>query len=316
MITLAHVSDLHATDPSRTTWGSLLNKRFFGWLSWKLRRSRRYRRPVAEALIDDLEHQRADHIAVTGDLTNISLPFEFAIGARILAAMGTPERVSLVAGNHDAYVATRYEEGWSLWSDYLVSDAGETVGRDEGARDSLYGEAFPERLPAVRIRGALALVGVCSALATPPFMASGRVGRAQLARLDAVLRELRGRDLCRVVLIHHPVVDEHIHRRRRCSDSAALREVIAGAGAELVLHGHNHRSEFHRLETVDGEIPVVGVRSGSYAGPNDQKTAQYHLYEIEPSTTGSRRFDVRVRVREWSAERSGFEELDEPRALP
>ncbi|MDP6979884.1 MAG: metallophosphoesterase [Myxococcota bacterium] len=315
MITLAHLSDLHATDPSRAGIAPLASKRFFGWLSWKLRRRKRYRRHVAEALIADLETQAADHVAVTGDLTNISLPFEFEVGASILRALGTPERISLVPGNHDAYVATGYEGAWQLWTDYLQSDAGEAAG--DGPADPLYAEAFPAPLPTVRVRGDLALVGVCTAVATPPFMASGRVGPAQLERLKGVLEDLRERGLCRVVLVHHPVVDGHVSCRRRCSDAEALREVLENAGAELVLHGHNHRSEFHQLATRDGEIPVVGVRSGSYAGPNEEKTAQYHLYEIQPSgQAGARRFDVRVRVRQWSSDRGAFEDTGTPIALP
>ncbi len=313
MITLAHLSDLHATDPSDAPFASLLNKRFFGWLSWRLRRSRRYRREVAEALIADLKGQTADHVALTGDLTNISLPDEFEVGAKILDAIGPPADVTLVPGNHDAYVATRFDAGWKLWADYLASDPAEVP---EGAAvEPLHREAFPEPLPTVRVRGQVAIVGVCTAVATLPFMASGRVGRVQLERLREVLESLRERGLCRVVLVHHPVVDAHVSPRRRCFDSKALRAVIAGAGADLVLHGHNHRSEFHRLSTVDGEIPVVGVRSGSYAGPNEKKTAQYHLYEIEPSS-GERRFDVTLRVREWSPHSREFEEHDGPRALP
>ncbi len=315
MITLAHLSDLHATDPSRAGVAPLVGKRFFGWLSWRLRRRKRYQRHVAEALIADLKTQATDHVAVTGDLTNISLPFEFEVGAAILRALGTPEEISLVPGNHDAYVATRYEGAWQLWSDYLHSDSGE--GAAEGPADPLYAGAFPAPLPTVRVRGDLAIVGVCTAVATPPFMASGRVGATQLERLAGVLEDLRDRGLCRVVLVHHPVVDEHVSRRRRCSDSAALREVLADTGAELVLHGHNHLSEFHQLATRDGEIPVVGVRSGSYAGPNEEKLAQYHLYEITPSgDAAARRFDVRVRVREWSASRGTFEESGAPTALP
>lgn len=316
MITLAHVSDLHASDPSRAGLAQLCNKRLLGWLSWQYKRRHRYKRHVAEALVADLAEQPTDHVAMTGDLTNISLPYEFEIGAKILRAMGPPEDLTLVPGNHDAYVPVRYERAWSLWSDYLVSDAGEAAA--EGEPDPLYHRAFPAPLPTVRVRGPLAIVGVCTAVTTGPGLASGRVGRSQLDRLATVLRDLRKRDLCRVVLAHHPVVDDHISRRRACADSAALREVISAAGAELVLHGHNHRSEFHRLQTVDGEIPVVGVRSGSYAGPNKKKTAQYHLYEIERASGGSngRRFEVRLRVREWTPERSAFEEQPGTTALP
>ncbi|MCP4035963.1 MAG: metallophosphoesterase [bacterium] len=316
MITLGHLSDLHVTDPGRARVGALLSKRLLGWISWKVRRKKLYRRHVAEALIEDLTREAPDHVALTGDLVNIALPSEFEAGAGILRAVGPPEHVSLVPGNHDAYVGMDYQRSWALWSRYLVSDDGEVAAGGPGdAVSSLF--SFPEPLPTVRIRGDLALVGVCTAVATGPFLAGGRVGEDQLVRLAATLETLRERGLCRVVLVHHPVVDDRVAWRRRCWDSAALRSVLERVGAELVLHGHNHKSEFNVLETRDGTLPVVGVRSASYAGPNANKTAQYHLYQIEPSCDqGPRRFDVSLRVRGWDEATQAFCDVGAPRVLP
>lgn len=319
LITLGHLSDLHATDPSRASLAALSSKRFFGWLSWNLRRSRLYKREIATALLDDLKREAPDHVAVTGDLINISLPAEFKAAAGILRALGTPDWVTLVPGNHDAYVDMPFERAWAHWSSYLESDPAEIEDVSDSARTSHYPNAFsfPGRLPSVRIRGDLALVGVCTALPTKPFIAGGKVGSGQLEQLESTLETLRARDLCRVVLIHHPVVDGHVAKRRRLSDSGALREVLERAGAELVIHGHNHRSEFKSLVGRDGEIPVVGVRSGSYGGPNPKKTAQYHIYQLERAKpdTGLR-FQVSLRVREWDARARTFVEVGEPRALP
>jgi 3',5'-cyclic AMP phosphodiesterase CpdA len=55
----------------------LLGKRALGWLSWKLRRRHAHRSEVLEALIADLRKTAPDHVAVTGDLTNVSLEDEF-----------------------------------------------------------------------------------------------------------------------------------------------------------------------------------------------------------------------------------------------
>ena len=311
MITLGHLSDLHATDPRGAPVGALLGKRFLGWLSWKLRRSREYRREVVEALFDDLHSEAPDHVAVTGDLINISLESEFEIAGKMLRKLGDPSWVSLVPGNHDAYVGVPYARSWSHWEEYLVSDVEEPGSHSENPF------AFPGSLPSVRIRGDLAIVGVCTAIPTPPFIAAGRVGPEQLERLGTVLEDLASRGLCRVVLVHHPVVDRHISRRRRLSDSAGLRSQIESAGAELVIHGHNHRSEFEVLRGPDGEIPVVGVRSAAYAGNNCEKTAQYHLYRFEQSPTGAAgpRFRVELRVRGWNGAEKQFEEIGSPRSL-
>ena len=317
-ITLGHLSDLHATDPSRAPVGSLFGKRFFGWLSWKLRRSKEYRREVVEALFVDLKSQAPDQVAVTGDLINISLETEFEIAGRILRNLGDPSWVSLVPGNHDAYVGVPYERAWAHWEDYLVSDSeAEAIGGNGANGENSNMFSFPGALPSIRIRGELALVGVCSAIPTPPFIAAGTVGSEQLDRLANALSDLGSRGLCRVVLVHHPVVDDHVSPRRRLSDAAGLRKVIEGAGAELVIHGHNHRSEFKVLDGPTGEIPVVGVRSASYAGNNPEKTAQYHLYQFEkvPAASGSR-YRVALRVRGWNAGSKRFEEIGASRPLP
>jgi 3',5'-cyclic AMP phosphodiesterase CpdA len=257
----------------------LRSKRLLGWLSWHVRRRRRYRPAVLEALLADLAQTAPDHLAITGDLTQIALEDEFREAAGWLARFGSPERVSAIPGNHDAYTAVPRERGWQHWSDYLASDPGE-------------GDEFPS----VRVRGEIALVGVCTAEPTPPFAATGRVGRAQLARLDGVLARLGDAGLCRVVLIHHPPISGLTSRRRSLLDADALGEVLARRGAELVLHGHLHRATRAELPGPVRPIPVAGVPSASHAGPSARRCAAYHLYEID-GAGGSYR--IRRRVRAW-----------------
>jgi 3',5'-cyclic AMP phosphodiesterase CpdA len=149
--------------------------------------------------------------------------------------------------------------------------------------------------PFVRIRGPLALVGVSTACPMPPFSAAGRIGERQLGALKERLLEL-GRDgLFRVVLIHHPPFDGPDQRRKGLHDSAGFRAVIAEAGAELVLHGHTHRSGLAKLPTPDGFAPVIGVPSASAKYEHDGRGhGQYHLYRIERAGNGWR-IEVEVR---------------------
>src|SRR5262249_31874136 len=223
--TLGHLSDLHATPVPLLSLEALRSKRALGWLSWHLRRRRRYRPAVLEALLADLAHTAPDQLAITGDLTQIALEHEFRDAAAWLARLGPPARVCAIPGNHDAYVRVPRERGFQHWSAYLASDPGE-------------GEAYPS----VRVRGEIALVGGCTAQPTPPFAATGRVGAEQLARLDGVLERLGRAGLCRIVLIHHPPVAGLTSRRRSLRDAGAFGEVLRRRGAELVLHGHLHRT--------------------------------------------------------------------------
>lgn len=283
MTTLAHVSDLHATPVEVHRPLDFVGKRFFGWLSWRSKRRHVHRPEVLEALVSDLGAQRPDHVAVTGDLTNVATAEEFPQARVWLERLGRPEDVTAVPGNHDAYARIAPERSWALWADYLRSD----------------GDVGEPRFPSVRVRGRIAIVGVSSALPTPLFLASGRVGAQQLERLEAALTAL-GRDgLCRVVLVHHPVNPEVVSWRRALHDAARLRGVLARAGAELVLHGHGHRTVFGALPGPGGEIPVVGVRSASDATERPDRRAQYHLYDIEPVAAGG--FRIAARIRGYSA---------------
>jgi 3',5'-cyclic AMP phosphodiesterase CpdA len=249
---------------------------------------------VLERLLVDLAAQAPDHVAITGDLTNVALEEEFEGAARWLERIGTPDHVSLVPGNHDAYVELPAEKSWDLWADYLADDA------RRGARAPAHAD-----YPILRVRGGLALVGLCSAQPKGLFEATGTLGETQLERLGPLLEALRARELCRVVLVHHPVVDGGVARRRRLTDSASLRAVLQRAGAELVLHGHGHRSSFASAEGPDGAIPVIGVRSSSHAATSESRRAQYHLYEIEPAA-GGRRWRIRARVRGYHPARDAF----------
>jgi 3',5'-cyclic AMP phosphodiesterase CpdA len=284
MITLAHVSDLHATG---VRWGrsaDFAGKRFLGWLSWRVRRGKIHRVEVLEALIRDLADRKADHVAVTGDLTNVACEHEFEQARAWLERLGPPQHVSVVPGNHDAYVAVPRGRSWDRWSAYVDSDEGPARGE----------------FPTLRVRGSLALVGVCSAVPSAPLLAIGRLGEEQLERLGGLLAGLADSPLCRVVLVHHPIIEGVTRRRRALTDAAALRAVLARRGADLVLHGHGHRTFFGEVPGPHGSIPVVGVRSASDFGHKPHKRAQYHLYDIEPrerTDAGGARFRITARIR-------------------
>jgi 3',5'-cyclic AMP phosphodiesterase CpdA len=292
MFSIGHLSDLHATPVRPDGVSQLLNKRFFGWASWHLRRRHVYRPDVLDALIEDLREAAPDQVVVTGDLTNVALESEFDAAREWLGRIGSPDRVFVVPGNHDSYVSVPRARSWDRWSEYLASDP--PRGADgAAARDAEF--------PTLRRRGPLALVGVCSALPTWIFMATGSVGASQLERLEALLTELADADVCRVVLIHHPITDGATSPRRSLSDAAAVRAVLRRAGADLVLHGHNHRTQLFQVPGPEGPIPVVGVRSSSYMGRKASKRAHYHLYDFEPGT-GARpgaRFRVTMRTRAY-----------------
>lgn len=81
---------------------------------------------------------------------------------------------------------------------------------------------------------------------TMPLMATGRVGSAQIAATEKLLARAKAEGLIRVVLIHHPPYVGGARRTRELLDADAFEAMLRRAGAELVLHGHNHRFSLAR----------------------------------------------------------------------
>lgn len=281
MFTLAHLSDPHLGSMPVPKLRALANKRVFGYLSWRSHRKAIHDGPVLSTLTADLSATRPDHVAVTGDITNIALPEEFTRARDWLHGLGDPSCVTVVPGNHDAYVNVPWELALGNWTPFM-----------SGVRADLSAEETPPSstgdFPFVRLRGPLAIVGVSSACPMPPLSAAGRVGTAQLAALAERLTELGQRNLFRVVLIHHPPYGGRAQRRKQLLDSAEFRAVIAEAGAELVLHGHTHRSALAKLPAPKGHVPVIGVPSASARPDIGKGHARYHLYRIEAADEGWR----------------------------
>jgi 3',5'-cyclic AMP phosphodiesterase CpdA len=140
------------------------------------------------------------------------------------------------------------------------------------------------KFPFVRRRGPVALIGLSSAIPTAPFMATGRLGAAQLQRLAAILNELMAKSVFRVLLIHHPPLSAPGHRFKWLADAKDLRALLAQVGAELVIHGHDHVHSLVWLDGPAGRIPALGVPSASAAPSRERKTHQraaYNLYRID-----------------------------------
>jgi 3',5'-cyclic AMP phosphodiesterase CpdA len=289
---LAHVSDLHLVLPERPPrLRDLLSKRFFSWLSWRKNRRLVHKAEVLAALMADVRAQGAGHhLVVTGDLTNLALPDEFARARDWLERQGTGEDVTVIPGNHDALVPVSWAEGQGRWTDWM----GPGVGGEDG-------------YPFVKRLGEAALVGVSSAVPTGLFLATGRVGAAQLARLETVLDALGKEGAFRIVLVHHPITDGAVSGRKALLDRADLRAVLARAGAELVLHGHAHTASVETVAGPAGPIPVVGAPSASAAFDAHGEPAGWRRIVVEPSNAA---WKVTVAARTLQAD-GGFAERED-----
>jgi 3',5'-cyclic AMP phosphodiesterase CpdA len=263
MFTLAHLSDAHLAPMPGPNFARIAFKQFAGYVNWQ--RSRRFihRPEVLAQIINDLRAQKPDHIAMTGDIANIALPFEFSRGAGWLTGLGAPEGVSVVPGNHDIYVPGAAELARAQWGAFMQGDAGETT------------------FPYLRRRGPIALIGLCSGVPTELFYASGRLGADQLTRFAAALEQLKKDGLFRAVMIHHPPISKS-SSRKRLLDAGELMRLIGVHGTELLIHGHDHLHMLTWLEGPNGtRVPAVGVPSASSAPGKGKADAAYNLYRIE-----------------------------------
>jgi 3',5'-cyclic AMP phosphodiesterase CpdA len=264
VFTLAHLSDPHLPPLPRPKLRDLAGKRALGYLNWTRNRRKFHRRDVLDTLVSDLQAQAPDHIAITGDLVNLALEAEFPPARAWLESVGAPDRVTVIPGNHDAYVRVTAHRFAEVLGHYLDGD-------DAPDRGAAY--------PFVRRRGPLALISVSSAVPTPPLMATGWLGRAQLDALGRVLAQLSAEQAFRVLLIHHPL--RSVSRAKRLTDSSQLRALLRQHGVELILHGHDHVHSTIWIDGPNGTIPAIGVPSASALAHGRYPAAAYNLFSIE-----------------------------------
>lgn len=282
---LAHLSDPHLQPPPGALRAAdFASKRLLSAIAWR-RKGREHQPHVLNALTSDIAAYGPDHIALTGDLTNFSTPAEFAAARAWLKTLGPAGDITLSPGNHDALVAKNAPDSFAPWREWM-EDPGDTA------------------FPAVRRRGPVALVNLCSATPTAPWLATGRLGEAQLTRLETILAQLRQEGLFRVLMIHHPPAPGVVSKRKSLEDAPDLQALLKAQGAGLVLHGHAHEAAVSALPGPGGAIPVLGVPSASAVGHGKHPPARWHGIEIDPSQQ-----KIRVVARGFSPQTEAFEPL-------
>lgn len=271
MFRLAHLSDPHLGPLPEPALLQLLSKRILGYVNWRRNRHKAMGSDYLAGLVEDMLASAPDHIALTGDLVNIALPLEIEAAREWLAAVAPPGLMSLVPGNHDAYVPGALKAAFKAWRPYMTGDH-PAQPDDPGS--------IKAHFPYLRERGHLALIGVSTARASAPGLATGRIGVPQTRRLLDMLEETGRRGLFRVVMIHHPPFKGATRWHKRLEDASRLRAAVKRAGAELVLHGHTHIDSMTSIEGPNGPVPVIGVPSASHAPGGSKPGARYNLFSI------------------------------------
>lgn len=273
MFRLAHISDVHLGPLPNISYRELASKRVVGYVNWQRNRRKLLVDGIVGSIVTDIKANNVDHIAVTGDLVNLALDGEVEMAKLWLEGVGAGPDVSVVPGNHDAYVPGAFDKSCRAWRNNMCAD-----GHD--------GPVNRDSFPYVRIRDNVALIGCTSARATAPFMATGFFKSGQGKRLAAALDDAGKKGLYRVVMIHHPPVRDAVPQHKRLFGIRRFQKIVRNHGAELVLHGHSHVPTLYQIDGPKGPVPVVGVAATGQAPGGRHAAAQWNLIEIAGKAGG------------------------------
>ncbi|MBS1149393.1 MAG: Metallophosphoesterase [Myxococcaceae bacterium] len=293
MLRIAHISDLHVLSRTGVELRRVLfNKRVTGYANLLTHRARNYRRENLLAVIAAAAAQ-ADHLVVTGDITNLSLEGEYVEARRLLDEAAGSAEVTVVPGNHDIYLPIILHERRfpHHFSRYMHSDLPELA------------LALPAgHFPSVKLRGPAAIIGLTTAVPRPPFVSAGLLGREQREALARVLRHPEVARRTPVILLHHSPFDSRFRLdqlRGGLVDARELRETLQPLPRGLVLYGHLHERRHQALTTGRGALDAVCATAAALGHPDDRIRAAFNLYELDDD---GRIASIRARVLEPDAQ--------------
>jgi 3',5'-cyclic AMP phosphodiesterase CpdA len=263
MFRIAHISDLHIPPLPKVELKHLASKRLLGLFSWHHKWKSEHKQTILDALQAHMREMQPDHVCVTGDLTYTTLPAEVDKAEAWLSQLDEPERISLVPGNHDAYVEGALDYAVKKWSRWMKDDDG--------------GTGFPF----IHRRGPVDIIGLSSAVVTPPAVSLGRIGQRQLEETEALLNRIKGDGRPSLLMLHHAPQDGAASEKRALSDRKELQDMLKRTPVDLVLHGHLHYPVRATLDGPSGPVPVLGAASASAIGKR-KAAAHYHIIEIDP----------------------------------
>lgn len=274
---LGHISDIHIFAMNQFGVRRFLNKRLVGGANLAFKRGKSHSSTSVDIAIQRIHELGCEHLAVSGDLTNLALDEEFVAAREILERFpDANQRVSVVPGNHDYYTP---DTAWRqplerVFSDWMESDL-PSYQLDRG---------YPY---CKLLSDDVALIGLNSAHPSPPFFAIGTVAAPELRSAEALLDDPKVRDRFKIVMLHHHVLPfEHsrVEYTRRLTNAEEVLSMLRWRNVDLVIHGHNHH--FHSLDLPwlgkPGKMRICEAGSTSQIGKsNPLRGGKFNVYHIE-----------------------------------
>ncbi len=224
MTVIAHLSDLHLLEPEhkfRDTGG----RARLAFLSFGRPLDAEERRARASRALEQARSSRADHVVITGDLTEDGADAQFEVLAEVLAESRIPaDEITLVPGNHDAYT----EMG--AWSRALQGPL------RPYARTSATGAV-------TTLRGAT-LFSVSTVMQQGIARSAGSIDDEQLDRIRRLGSDRALASSPLVALQHHPPFGHMLPAVQWIDglrEHARMMAVLEELPNVHVLHGHSHK---------------------------------------------------------------------------
>lgn len=246
---IAHLSDLHILDAranaKRARYRVATQLVSLGRRVDPTLRGRRLARALSLA-----KESGAEHLVISGDLTEVGESSEFEHLAEILHTAGFPDdHVTLVPGNHDAYTAE------NAWSRALQGP----LARFAPASATVAGKIVE--------RGAVAFLPIDSSCFQNIARSAGVFTRATAEALGRRLTDPCLRDKAIVLVLHHPPF--HPNRIVEIWDGlrgcAEVLELLAKNPRLQLLHGHLHRVVDRILSSSTGRLRTERAEARAHA---------------------------------------------------
>jgi Icc protein len=262
---IAHISDVHMLDPH--TKRSSARYRFatkavsLGRPIDPRGRAQKLTRALAAA-----KASGADHVVISGDLTELGDAKEFDHLADVLYAAGIPDdSVTLVPGNHDAYTtpaAWRRALAGPLrpWADASAGEPGKVVER-----------------------AGFAILPIDTSCFQSIARSGGEFTRDAARAVEARLLDPAFRDKALVLVLHHPPYAKQKNLAWEWID--ALRggthvlDLLREHPRAQLLHGHLHRVVDRVVDRIVNTVSRARI-FGAPATVDDNGSPRVRLYDV------------------------------------
>lgn len=252
----------------------LLGKRAIGLVELLLGRAARFEQERIADVVSQVRGLNPDHVLITGDLTTLALPSEFAQARQALdALLSDPRRVTVLPGNHDRYTpdAVRLR----------------LFERQFGA----YGES--SAYPWMRSIGPdLDLLALDAA--RPYWNAQGRIPGTQLAAARVLWSSSKAPR--RIVACHYPLDAPQQHRarlrRKRLVNAPEVIDWLRQAGRHIYCCGHVHSAWSIRPKKLPDQL-CLNAGAAVMRGDGRHALPGFLVIELEGA-------DVRVDHHAWN----------------